>query len=207
MLGRLVVVARREVDSPVRPNIEIATSIRFEAESRPPKRNCKLGVCQRSAKQLIYLAKAKWVPNGPSQQPERKRAKGERKRPQTEQWRLTAQDQKSFISRDFSRKALAGETVSTVGSWRRERDSNIRYEPVSGMDARMVIILAQAELVSSLISVPTGRMHAGLEDDRLQLRHRLAVAARCDAAALTKGRLSIRRSPHLDVLQYTRYAA
>src|ERR687896_318296 len=46
--------------------------IRFELMSRPPKRNCKLGVCHRSSKQLIYVEKAKWVLTGPSEQPQRK---------------------------------------------------------------------------------------------------------------------------------------
>ena len=59
------------VDSPRSVDIN-GTTIRFEAESRPAKRNCKLGVCQRSAKILIYLSKVKWVPNGPSERPQRK---------------------------------------------------------------------------------------------------------------------------------------
>ena len=73
ILGRLVLI-----ESPGRQtqsgDILNATTIRFEPVSRPPKRNYKPGVGQRSAKHLIRLTKAKWVPNGPSEQPRRKLA-------------------------------------------------------------------------------------------------------------------------------------
>jgi hypothetical protein len=67
------------------------------------------------------MRKGKWVPNGPSQQPERKRAQRERKRCQTEPWRSTAQGGKVFYFKGFSPAATAGETVTTSGSWRREK--------------------------------------------------------------------------------------
>ena len=54
-----------------------AILIRFEPVSRPAKRNCKLGVGQRSTKLLLRLSKDKWVPNGPSEQPWRKPGFGE----------------------------------------------------------------------------------------------------------------------------------
>ena len=37
----------------------------FEAVSGPPKRNCKLRVCHRSAEQLFCRIESEWVPNGP----------------------------------------------------------------------------------------------------------------------------------------------
>jgi hypothetical protein len=45
---------------------------------------------------LICKAISGCSPKRPSQQPERKRAQGEEKRPQTELWRSTAQGRKVF---------------------------------------------------------------------------------------------------------------
>src|SRR4029450_13529688 len=52
--------------------------IGFELASRPAKRNCKLRVCHRSAKQLIYRIESEWVPNGRGEQPRRKAVVRER---------------------------------------------------------------------------------------------------------------------------------
>jgi hypothetical protein len=74
--------------------VEKAMPIRFALMSRPPKRNYKLGVCHRSSKQLIYVQKAKWVPNGPSEQPQRKPGMRERFRASEPSSRCTAVRQK-----------------------------------------------------------------------------------------------------------------
>jgi hypothetical protein len=71
--------------------------IRFEAVSRPAKRNCKLGVCHRPAKLLIRLPKAKWVPNGPSEWPQRKSGVRERFRASGPSPRCTAIREKRSI--------------------------------------------------------------------------------------------------------------
>jgi hypothetical protein len=51
---------------------------RFDSGSRSSKRNSELGGWQRSAKTLILLTKVKWVPNGQSEQPQRKTVSRER---------------------------------------------------------------------------------------------------------------------------------
>jgi hypothetical protein len=51
---------------------------------------------------MIYLEKAKWVPNEPSEQPQRKLAIGERKSLLTEHRRATASRRKAFGFKAFS---------------------------------------------------------------------------------------------------------
>jgi hypothetical protein len=71
-------------------NLLKAMLIGFELASRPAKRNCKLGVCHRSVKQLIYRIQSEWVPNEPSERPQRKPGVRERFRASAVSSRCTA---------------------------------------------------------------------------------------------------------------------
>jgi hypothetical protein len=85
--------------------------IGFELASRPAKRNCKLGVCHRSAKQLIYRIESEWVPNGRGEQPRRKAVVRERFRAYGPCPRCTATHEKRPNSWAFQGRSAAGETV------------------------------------------------------------------------------------------------
>src|SRR5918996_4955446 len=110
--------------------------IRFATGSRSPKRNRKLRIGRPSAKILNCKDKSVRVPNGPSQQPGRKRAEREKNGLRLGLWRSTAQDRRVFYSRGFSRETFAGETVSTVGSWRRERPCHQNLSGAFSMTVR-----------------------------------------------------------------------
>jgi hypothetical protein len=117
------------------------TNIRFDPVSRPPERNYKLGACHRSAKLLIHLPNAKWVPNGPSERPQRKRALESDSEPSSASPRCTAIHEKRQNSWAFQGRSADGETVRIghVGGGRGTvvKPSSVMYGPPPVRKAKM----------------------------------------------------------------------
>jgi hypothetical protein len=99
----------------------------FDAAVSPHKCKFKLGVRHPPANLLICLIKPKWVPNGPSQQPQRKPPVREASRPQAKTPRSTAAGQEWRNSWASAPRSLSGETSPHGSPWRRERspDQNL----------------------------------------------------------------------------------
>ena len=101
--------------------------------SRLPKRKFKLGVRRVAAKVLVHLAKPKWVPNEPSQQPQRKLPFKERFWPEAKAPRSTAMRRKWQKSWAFRGQSAGGEQVCS-GQLRRKapverKISSRRHQP------------------------------------------------------------------------------
>jgi hypothetical protein len=127
------------------------------------RRNCKLSLCQLATKSLTRLSKAKWVPNGRSEQPQRKPGVRESFRACGLGPRCTSVVQDRPNSRVFRGPLSDRETVR-IGNVGGREDSNSRY--LIGPNRRVVgVSIRPAYAANSLILRVSGWSFAVCERD------------------------------------------
>ena len=109
---------------PARPKGRAPVGLRlaFDFRSRSSKRKFEPRHRFDPGKCLVYRPEIGWVPNGPSEQPQRKPGVRERFRASGASPRCTAVREKRRDSWASAGRSAGGETCSPRASWRRERN-------------------------------------------------------------------------------------